>query len=247
MITMFMVPGCSPGLVNAYAYSVEYNDVSYTYNDLDILGEKIAEQIEIMNASHDMANAARILGYSEDHEVLKLAKKEWTAANNLRLEYQLVYDKLVADHDLHWAKKSEEYPAATEIWLYLTEELGYNNYVAAGIMGNIMAEVGGQTLNIQYWLSGNGYYGMCQWNKAYSSIWGGSLSEQCDFLRDTIEYEFDTFGNKYAKGFDYDEFLKLTDVKKAAKAFAQCYERCGSGSYKVRQKNAVTAYNYFVS
>ena len=29
-------------------------------------------------------------------------------------------------------------------------------------------------------------------------------------------------------------------------AFAKAYERCGSGSYGVRQINALKAYNYFV-
>ena len=41
----------------------------------------------------------------------------------------------------------DEYPEAYKIWHYL-KKLGYNDYVCAGIMGNIMAECGGQTLNI---------------------------------------------------------------------------------------------------
>lgn len=89
---------------------------------------------------------------------------------------------------------------------------------------------------------------MCQWNKAYSEgVWGASLEEQCAFLRDTIAYEIDTFGYAYKKGFDYEDFLQLTDCKQAALAFAKAYERCGSGSYAVRQKNALAAYNYFIS
>jgi guanyl-specific ribonuclease Sa len=39
-------------------------------------------------------------------------------------------------------KKKEKYPEARKIWNYL-KKMGLNNYVAAGIMGNIMAEVGG--------------------------------------------------------------------------------------------------------
>ena len=41
----------------------------------------------------------------------------------------------------------DKYPEAYKIWHYL-KKLGYNDYVCAGIMGNIMAECGGQTLNI---------------------------------------------------------------------------------------------------
>ena len=42
-------------------------------------------------------------------------------------------------------QKYNEYPVATEIWMFL-KNCGYNDYVAAGILGNMMAEVGGNTL-----------------------------------------------------------------------------------------------------
>lgn len=227
----------------ASAYEVQYNNVSYTYSDVDTLVELMEEQISLMNAAHQMAEAARQLGYEDTHEVIVLAKAEWKEANATWLAYKAVHDELME----HWHQKEEEYPTATYIWNYF-KELGYSDYVCAGIMGNLMAEVGGQTLDIQYQLSGNGYYGMCQWNKAYSEgVWGASLEEQCAFLRDTIAYEIDTFGYAYKKGFDYEDFLQLTDCKQAALAFAKAYERCGSGSYAVRQKNALAAYNYFIS
>ena len=44
-----------------------------------------------------------------------------------------------------------------------------------------------------------------------------------------------------------NDFLNMTSITDAALAFAKCYERCASGSYTVRQNNAITAYNYFVS
>lgn len=142
-----------------------------------------------------------------------------------------------------------EYPAAEYIWQYM-KDLGWNDYVCAGVMGNLMAEVGGQTLNIQYNLysSGGGYYGMCQWSKKYhSGIYGiNDLNTQCNYLRDTIKYEIDTFGYKYQTNFNLEAFLNLTDAQQAALAFAKTYERCASGSYAVRQRNAITAYNYFV-
>ena len=132
-----------------------------------------------------------------------------------------------------WATKAAEYPAATQIWRYMKAQ-GWNDYVCAGIMGNIMAEVGGQTLDIRYTLSSNGYYGMCQWNRQYSNIWGAGLESQCDYLRDTIKYEIDTFGFNYQKGFKFNSFLNMTDAQQAALAFAKAYERCASGSYGVR-------------
>ena len=39
----------------------------------------------------------------------------------------------------------------------------------------------------------------------------------------------------------------MTDAQQAALAFAKSYERCGSGSYGIRQQNALKAYNYFVN
>ena len=197
--------------------------------------------------AHGMAEAARGLGYPNNYPVIILAKEEWSNA-----EEQLAYYTkqlnvvLAAEEEQKWATKAAEYPAATTIWRYF-KDLGYSDYVCAGIMGNLMAEVGGQTLDIQWWLKGNGYYGMCQWNQAYKSqVWGADLQGQLDFLRDTIKYELDTFGFAYSKGFNYDQFLSLNSAEAAAKAFAKCYERCGSGSYSIRQKNAVVAYDYFV-
>ena len=44
-----------------------------------------------------------------------------------------------------------------------------------------------------------------------------------------------------------NSILNLNDEKEVAKAFAKCYERCGSSSLNQRQKNATTAYNYFTN
>ena len=192
-----------------------------------------------------MAESARALGYGEDHPVIQLAKKEWLNADELLKKYENAYN---VENFAVWDAKMEEYPVATEIWLYL-KDLGYNDYVCAGIMGNIMAEVGGQTLNIRHTLysSGGGFYGMCQWSKKYyPEIHGADLKAQCEFLRDTIEEEFKIFGNVYKRNFDYSDFLALTNERDVALAFAKVYERCGTGSYSTRQRNAEIAYNYFV-
>ena len=145
-----------------------------------------------------------------------------------------------------WDKKKEEYPIATEVWLYM-KNLGWNDYVCAGIMGNLMAETGGRTLNLQPTLSTNLYYGMCQWSKAYDEVWYTDLITQCNFLRDTIEYEFNTFGFKYQKGFNYESFLKMKNTEEACLAFAKCYERCAEWTYPIRQTSAVKAYDYFIN
>ena len=218
---------------------------TYTMAQLQVLIE--AERAD-QEAAHELAESARKLGWSEESEPIASAKNEWWNAQLAIEVYDARYKELYAEsEEAKWATKAAEYPAATQIWRYM-KDLGWNDYVCAGIMGNLMAEVGGQTLDIQYWLKGNGYYGMCQWNKAYcNGVWGADLTGQCNFLRDTIKYEIDTFGYAYKKGFNLDSFLAMSNERDAALAFAKCYERCGSGSYTIRQNNAEKAYNYFVN
>ena len=210
---------------------VDENIDNYTTEQLK---QKIADMKKVQEDAHNLAESARALGWPETSSAIKMAQAEWANAKLAIEVYQ--------------AKLSEtEYPAASDIWNYM-KDLGWNDYVCAGIMGNLMAEVGGQTLDIQYWLSGNGYYGMCQWNRAYcEGVWGANLAGQCDFLRDTIKYEIDTFGYAYQKGFNFDSFLAMTNERDVALAFAKCYERCSSASYTVRQNNAEKAYDYFVN
>lgn len=146
-----------------------------------------------------------------------------------------------------WQKRKSEYPVASYIWLYM-KELGWNDYVCAGIMGNIMAEVGGQTLNIEPYLYSGQYYGICQWYLPYTdgTLSGASLEYQCEYLKNTIEKEFNIFGYKYSSSMNYLNFLNLSSPSEAALCFAKCYERCASFSYNIRQTNAQKAYTYFV-
>lgn len=140
-----------------------------------------------------------------------------------------------------------EYPAATFVYHYLRES-GYSAPVASGILGNIMVEVGGNTLEVDEQLENYYYYGMCQWSKEYyPEVRGTSLKEQCIYLVDTIENEFRNFGWIYEEGFDYNKFLLLSNPEDAALAFAKVYERCAKGSYNKRQECAGIAYEYFMS
>jgi hypothetical protein len=222
------------------------NDLIFTYSllpqvettDRSELKKLINECQDQMDKAENLKIVINELNYSNNHLISIIAEKEYNKAYERYCYYENEYNNIV--QSLY-----DAYPAASQIWLYL-KEYGYNDYVCAGIMGNIMAEVGGQTLNIQYTLSTNNYYGICQWSSNYSSVWGTSLQTQLDFLTSTVEKELNTYGRLYSSGFDYDDFINLTDEKAAALAFAKCYERCGSGSYSIRQQNATAAYNYFV-
>lgn len=182
-----------------------------------------------------------------------LVEEELIDVRGLISEYQEQVSAIEAEEariEAMWSEKSGEYPVATQVWRYMKEELGWNDYVCAGVMGNIMAEVGGQTLNLQPYLyghSGANYYGLCQWSsRYYPSIQGADVDAQLDFLASTVKKELDTYGYLFRSGLDYEAFCNLTDAEDAAMAFAKAYERCGSGSYGVRQRNAIKAYNYFV-
>ena len=238
----------------------EHTINKYTKEELIVM---IDEAKTTKTHAHTMAESARILGWKDNDKLIKQLQEMWHEADEDQVKYQGYLDEILtneaeaarkaeeerlaaeAAEEAKWATRAAEYPVATQIWRYMKAQ-GWNDYVCAGIMGNLMAEVGGQTLNIRYTLSSGTYYGMCQWSRGYSQVWGAGLETQCDFLRDTIKYEFDTYGSKYQKGFNFNSFLNMTDAQQAALAFAKSYERCGSGSYGIRQKNALKAYNYFV-
>ena len=141
----------------------------------------------------------------------------------------------------------DEYFYAREIWEYLRYEMGLNKYCAAGIMGNIMTECGGQTLNIQpYITNSSGHYGICQWNLRYfPEVRGKSLHGQLEFLNSTIRWIMNDFGDRYYNGFNYNKFIEITDERVAAKAFAYAYEGSPKPCSQRRLDHATTALNYF--
>ncbi len=132
------------------------------------------------------------------------------------------------------------YNQSTQVWNAL-KELGLNDYVCAGILGNIMAEVGGQTLDISRWpqYSHNAYYGICQWAGARRdrllNDFGTTLNDQIRFLSVEL-FEVIPKGNS---------FYNMQDEQEVALYFAKYYERCSSKYYGVRQTNATKALAYF--
>ena len=139
----------------------------------------------------------------------------------------------------------KQYLQATYVWNYLKNEISLNDYVAAGVLGNIMTEVGGQTLDISKYScresNGGTYYGMCQWagprKERLLNDFGRSLEDQCRFLKVEL-FEIIPENNSF-----YD----LQDEQEAALYFAKKYERCATWSYSKRQVNATKALQYFTS
>ena len=137
-------------------------------------------------------------------------------------------------------KADGNYDQAQIVWNSL-KNLGLNDYVCAGIMGNIMREVGGDTLDISRWpvYSQTVYYGVCQWagsrKERLLRDFGTTLNDQIRFL--SVEL-FEVIPQD-------NSFYQMTDEREAALYFAKKYERCSSKGYEKRQRNATKALEYF--
>lgn len=220
-------------------------------NDIGYLKELLSDCLYQMDNAHQAAEYLRKMHYPEDSIMIKMLQHDWWMYHDIYIEYKEELAELEANSKTAYVTDTQrkEYPVAARVW-ELLKEAGYNDYVCAGIIGNMMAECGGQTLalNPYAYSPGGYYYGLCQWNaNAYGYVFDEDVDRQIEVLLETIEYELDTFGYCYYRYFGYEEFLELMDEQEVALAFAECYERCGSGTYYVRQLNATEAYEYFTS
>lgn len=204
-----------------------------------------AESRHNQDVAHQMAECARELGYSEDHIIIREASSRWWAEQRI-IEALHEQDTEVAAIPAPepgvtiTEAQREEYPVACGVWRYLREDMGLNPYVAAGIMGNMMAECGGQTLNLQPYLCVNNFLGLCMWYAPYTNgrlTYGADVTEQLEYLSDTLETNMTLFGG------DYEYFTSLESAGDAAWYFSEYYER--GGWHYVRARNAQTALEYF--
>ncbi len=133
-------------------------------------------------------------------------------------------------------RMKSEYTVAGQVYEYLNGQ-GMSDVVIAGILGNMMTECGGQTLDLDwdiYGFDGNSYYGLCQWSLKYNpDVDSLDVAGQLDYLMSNIRTNMDYFGGSY------DEFCAITDTGAAAKYFCNYYER-GAGT-STRAENAVVA------
>ena len=195
--------------------------------------------------THTIYEGLLALGYVEDHPAVVMAQTDMQNAAEETKYYQEQFSIWEEKHK--GEVRMERYPVATEVWLYLTGTLGYSDHVAAGIIGNMMGECGGLTLNLQWWrYNSTNHYGLCQWSpKYYPQMQGATLQQQLEFLGTSIPETFNGWAGKAYK-INYEEFLALTDCKEVAKYFNYVYERPG-GYDSRRGKWAQEAYDYFTS
>ena len=137
---------------------------------------------------------------------------------------------------------------ASIVWNCM-KKYGWNDIVCAGIMGNLMAEVGGQTLNLNYNSSGGCGYGLCQWTSGRRNLLL-SMYGSAPTIEEQVEYIYKELTGKGVRRQVseqvYQSLLNASSPEECALIFAHKFERCGA-AFVARQKNARKAYNTFAS
>ena len=231
-----------------------------------VLDTVVVERVE--PTTHDEANASleaavtryevaitvldglTTLGYADDHPAIVMTKTDIENANADIEYYQEQFEIWEEKHK--WEVRASECPVATQVWLYMKNELGYNDIVCAGIMGNMMAECGGCWTSDLDWEAGKsgGPYGMIQWlggrKQQLFSIYGKnpSIEEQLNFMHDEL-YGTDGVTWQVSQA-QLDKIMNAETPEKCAYAFACYFERCGEGHRAPRRGYARRAYEYFV-
>lgn len=144
-----------------------------------------------------------------------------------------------------------EYPEARLIWNTI-KSWGYSDNVVAGIIGNMMAEVGGGTLaGLSNWHTDGCGYGLIQWTsgrqRLLKQLYGArpNIEQQLQFIKNELTGQNGV--NRQVTEAQYNELLNASSPEAAAMTFARYYERCGSSYRAKRQSFARTAYSYFVN
>ena len=147
-----------------------------------------------------------------------------------------------------------KYPEAQFIWDTM-RFWGWTPETCAGIIGNMMAEIGGGTLDLSDWNSNGGCgYGLIQWTGGRRDLikyrYGSypTIEQQLIFMRNEL------FGNKNTTQQVSGDVLNIImntsgneTPESIALAFASYYERCGYSYRYIRQGYARIAYDYFMS
>ena len=173
-----------------------------------------------------------LLGYDTEHPAVVMAKTDFENAE-VDVEYY-TEQQLIRQEEENWRVRAEEYPVATQAWLYMKNELGFSDIVCAGIMGNMMAECGGcWTSDLDWDVSSSSGYGMIQWlggrKQQLFSIYGSnpSVENQLDFVKDEL---YGTNGvTKQVTDSQLNKIINAETPEDCAYAFACYYERCGEG------------------
>lgn len=218
----------------------------YTVIESDVISE-LRPELDYckknLYLSQSVINYIKAIGYEDTCNLMQALLQD---CENYQ-SYIDIYEKRIQElTDIKYTQGLGEYPIATYIWFYMKEQ-GWSDYVCAGIMGNIMQETGGRTLNIDYLYDGNGYYGMCCWKKQHHpEVVRLGLEGQCEYLVKTVSKVMDSHGYLYQEGYTFQDFLRAESVEEVAAAFMIVYERPEHTNPTKRVENGEQAYEYFV-
>lgn len=157
--------------------------------------------------------------------------------------------EIIKKEKAFWQAKSNEYPEATRVWLYMKNKFGWSDVVCAGVMGNIMAEISGGTLDFYDWNNDENAYGMFQWlgqrKIDIKQIYGElpTIEQQLEFMYDEL-YGTDGVTQQVTDS-QREKILSASMPEDVATYFCIYFERPGN-SGSVRRGYARIAYDYFV-
>lgn len=221
-------------------------DEPTTYNEAEALLKNATERLELIDTIYE---GLLTLGYAEDHPAVVMAKTDMENAQADVVYYQEQFE--IFEEIRKWEVRASEYPVATEVWLYMKNEFGWNDIVCAGIMGNMMAECGGcWTSDLDWDVNSSSGFGMIQWlgsrKKQLFSIYSKkpSIENQLNFMKDEL---YGTNGvDKQVSEKELNKIMNAETPEECAFAFASYFERCFEEHRAPRRGYARTAYEYFV-
>lgn len=217
-----------------------------TYDEANASLEKAIARQELTNTVYQ---GLITLGYADDHPAVVMAKTDIENADADVAYYQEQFEIWEEKHK--WEVRASEYPVATQVWLYMKNELGYSDIVCAGIIGNMMAECGGcWTSDLDWDVHSSSGFGMIQWlggrKQQLFSIYGNdpNIEDQLNFMHDEL-YGTDGVTWQVSQS-QLDKIMNAETPEECAYAFACYFERCGEGHRAPRRGYARRAYEYFV-
>ena len=204
---------------------------------------------------YDVEDCKEYIDYVLDHICLveeAMSSEEYTDSAYMQMfhEAQRLYSIVAMSEGTlrHYEYWEQQHYYAAKTWLFFKQQ-GFSDTVTCAIIGNMMVETSGGTLDLKpnIYSSGKGFYGLCQWSLYYKPFMADkSFEEQLTYLVEDMPKEFANFGFCYKSGFTYEDFLTMEDPEQAALAFAKVYERCSSSSYKWRKQCALKVQQFFV-
>ena len=190
-----------------------------------------------------------LLGYAQDHPAVVMIQAD--IENEEEYILHVEEQKVAFQEVYNWKIRSSEYPIATEVWLYMKNEFGWNDIVCAGIIGNMMAECGGcWTQDLDWSLDEPGGLGMIQWigerRREIINKYGEmpTVEEQLLFMRDEL-YGTNGVTHQVTES-QLNKIMNAETPEDCAFAFATYFERSAEENRWLRRGYATRAYEYFV-